>query len=201
MNPGWNRFEKEHLLYIKPDDVWIYAKEYKSGTGYEGGPVNSLVLNLKKSPSKKNTPEWPHRENAVRQFKEDVTPLLKINPKGGVLTAVPSSKTKNHPEYNNRFEDLFREILKSLPPGWLVEWPVEIKKTEKSSHLSRERNPEILKKNYIWKGFKNKEPKILCVFDDVITTGAHLRAMSDFLRENGYKGKIIGICWAKTVWD
>ena len=194
----WNRFEEQHLPHIKPDDIWVYAREYQSGTGYEGGPTNSLVLNLKKSPSKRGRREWSYREKAIKQFKEDVEPLLKTNPYSGVLTAVPSSKTKDHPEYNNRFEDLFRELLQSLP-RWLVEWPVEIKEDQEPVHLSGERNLELFKQNYIWKGFKNKEPKILCIFDDVITTGSHLRAMSDFLRENKYKGKIIGICWAKTI--
>ncbi len=196
----WNKFKEQHLPHIKPDDIWVYAREYKSSTGYEGGPTNSLILNFKKSPSKRCTPEWSYREKAIKQFKEDVELLLKTNPKGWVLTAVPSSKTKSHPEYNNRFEDLFRELLQSLL-GWLVEWPVEIKEDQESVHLSGERNPEFFKQNYIWKGFKNKEPKILYILDDVITTGSHLRAISDFLRENKYKGKIIGICWAKTTWD
>ncbi len=201
MSQKWYRFENQDLSHIKDNDVWLYAREYKADTGYKGGPVNSLVLNFKKSPSsKKNKLEWSYRKKAVRQFKEDVEPLLKTNPKGGILTAVPSSKTKDHPEYNSRFEDLFKEILKSLP-GWQVEWPVEIKENQEPAHRSGERSPEFFKKNYIWKGFKYKEPKILCIFDDVITTGSHLRAMSDFLRENKYTGKIIGICWAKTIWE
>ena len=176
----------------------MYAREYVSGIGYEAGPTNSLILNFKKSPSKKKTQEWQYRENAVRQFKEDIEIWLgSINQ--AVLTSIPSSKKKDHPEYDNRFEDLFKEILKSHP-RWIVERPVETKKNIKASHKTGEKYPDILKKNYFWKGFKNKEPKVLYIFDDLITTGAYFRAISDFLIENKYKGKIIGICWAKTVW-
>ena len=198
MSQGWYRFEEQAPSDIKNDDVWLYAREYKSGTGYEGGRANSLVLNFKKPPSSKNNKwAWSYREEAIMQFKKDVEHLISVK---GALTAVPSSKTKDHPEYNNRFEDLFKEILRSLP-GWWVEWPVEIKENQDPAHRSGKRSPEFFKKNYIWNGFKYKEPKVLYVFDDVITTGSHLRAMSDFLRENKYTGKIIGICWAKTIWE
>ena len=199
----WKKIEQGQLPHIKKHDFWVYAREYVSNTGYQGGPTNSLILNFKKSPSKNNTSEWQHREDAVKQFKEDIEVCLFFSalvPISQVaLTSVPSSKKKDHPEYDDRFEDLFKEFLKSHPQ-WIVEWPVEIKENIKPSHKSREKNPDILRENYLWKGFRNKEPEILCICDDIITTGAHLRAMSDFLIENNYKGQIIGICWAKTVW-
>ena len=198
MTPQWKKLEQGQLPHIKKNDFWVYAREYVSGPGYEAGPTNSLILNFKKKPSKKNTPQWPYRENAVKEFKEDIEILLgSINQ--AFLTSIPSSKKKNHSEYDNRFEDLFKEILKSHPQ-WIAEWPVEIKRNKEPSHTSGERNPETLRENYLWKGFKNREPEVLYIFDDLITTGAHFRAMSDFLIENKYKGKIIGICWAKTVW-
>lgn len=197
MNQQWNKIERQQLPHIKKNDFWVYAREYLSGTGYQGGPTNSLVLDFKKSPSKKQTIEHEYRKKAIYEFKKEIEMLL--NPKiPAVLTSVPSSKKKDHPEYDNRFEDLFKEILKSHP-HWMVEWPVEIKTTTLPAHISGKRDPDTLKKNYIWKGFNHKEPKILYIFDDIITTGAHLRALSDFFSENGYKGKIIGICWAKTV--
>ena len=114
----WNRFEKQHLSHLKPDDIWVYARKYKSGTGYKGGQTNSLVLNFKKSPSKRGTHEWSYREKAIKQFKEDVEPLLKTNPYSGVLTAVPSSKTNK-----NKFltlivniDNFIQFVLDSLAP-------------------------------------------------------------------------------------
>ena len=117
-----------------------------------------------------------------------------------MITSVPSSKAKNDPDYDSRFEDLFTELLKSRP-NLSDEWPVTIKKTVRTSRHGGPREPTLIKQNYKWNGFKKTTPpKILCIFDDVLTTGAHFRAMSDFLRENDYKGKIVGIFWAKTVW-
>lgn len=203
----WHKLNPKQLDYMNEHDFWVYAGKYIPEADYRNN-MKSLIYNFKKSPLKKNTKEWKYRERAIKRFKKDIEflfeswfkplfeSLLGSYPKI-VLTAVPSSRKKGDPEYTNRFEDLFQEILNSHPK-WIVEWPIEIKETTVSSHNSGPRNPDLLMENYIWKGFKHGEPEVLHVFDDVITTGAHLRAVSDFLRAHNYKGDIIGVCWAKT---
>lgn len=191
----WYKLNQKQLEHMKEDDYWVYAGEYISGAGYHKS-MNSLILNFKKSPLEKETEAWKYRGKAIKQFKEDIESLLGSYPKI-VLTAVPESRRRGDPEYTKRFEDLFQEILGSHSK-WIVEWPIEIKETTESSHNFGPRDPDLLMGNYTWKGFKHGEPEVLFVFDDVITTGAHLRAVSDFLRSHNYKGKIIGVCWAKT---
>ena len=195
----WQRLENPHLYtYIKEDDICIYARDYIGGhKGYQAGDTNSLILNFKKPPSKKNTSEWDWREGAIKRFAKEISLLFK--PTATVtITAIPSSKAKSDLEYNNCFEDLFTQLLK-LRPKLRIRWPVEIKQTVDASHRTGERDPEIIKENYIWKGFKKGTPKGLCIVDDILTSGAHFRAMSDFLRENKYGGKIVGVFLAKTI--
>lgn len=122
----------------------------------------------------------------------------KLKNKLNTITAIPGSKIKGQQEYNNRFEDLFNE-LKKTNIKFFEEWAVKIKKDVKASHQGGDRTPELIKSNYIWTGFKKEHPKILFVFDDIITTGAHFRAMSDFLRENKYKGYIVGLIWTRSI--
>ena len=193
----WHKLNQDQLDYMEEHDCWVYAGEYIPGAGYHKG-MNSQILNFKKSPLKMKPRERKYRERAIKQFKKDIESLSLLGsyPKI-VLTAVPSSRRKDDPEYTNRFEDLFQEILKSHSK-WIVEWPIEIKETTEASHNFGPRDPDLLMENYIWKGFKHGEPEVLHIFDDVITKGAHLRAVSDFLRSHNYKGKIIGVCWAKT---
>ena len=183
--------------HIKNDDICIYSREYVS-EGYTASQTNSLISNFKKSPFKKTTnpSEWWHRQKAIEQFKIEIEQLFREN-LNITITAIPSSKHKNDPEYDNRFEDLFNELLKSRA-NLNIEWPIEIKQTIQASHTGGKREPEYIKGNYTWKGFK-QTPKTLCVFDDVLTKGGHFRAVSDFLRENGYKGRIIGIFWSRTI--
>ena len=40
---------------------------------------------------------------------------------------------------------------------------------------------------------------MLIIFDDVLITGTHFGAVSDFLKKNGYKGEIVGVFWARTI--
>ena len=200
MQIKWRKLPKKPLhchRHINNDDICIYSREYIS-EGYTASQTNSLILNFKKSPSKKaNRSEWTYRQQAIEQFKNEIETLFKQD-LSITITALPSSKHKTDSEYDKRFEDLFKELLKSRPL-LKVEWPVEIKETSQASHLGGERNPADIKKNYIWKKFEDSRIKRLCVFDDVLTTGAHFRAISDFLRENGYTGKIIGIFWARVI--
>lgn len=195
----WYKLDESYLAfhpYIKTDDKCIYAREYKTQEGFKGSQTNNLIFNFKKSPKKKETPEWHHRTLAVKSFAKELSQLFKASTTAS-LTAVPSSKPKTHPEYDNRFEDVFKELLK-IHPALNIESPIEIKNIMQSSHLGGSRNPQDIKKNYVWKGLKSSCKKI-GVLDDVLTTGAHFRTMSDFLKENGYEGEIVGIFWSRVV--
>ena len=49
-------------------------------------------------------------------------------------------------------------------------------------------------------GFSSREPDILIVFDDVITTGSQFRAYSEFVFENMKKlPNMIGLFWCKAI--
>ena len=195
----WHKLKEPHShYYITDNDYCFYAREYISGTGYAGSSTNSLILNFKKPPLKQEDYEWTLRQQAVTQFKTEIEKLFKSNVTITV-TAIPSSKSKTDPKYTHRFEDLFEQLKKSRNINVSIEWPIEIKKTIEASHHKGMREPKYKKENYLWRGFKNNPPKRLYIFDDILTTGSNFRATSDFLRENKYTGKIIGIFWAKTV--
>ncbi len=187
----WYKLEESfHFhFHIKNEDKCVYAREYKSRLGWKI-KTNSLVLNFKKSPLTKDTPEWQYRKKSIQIFSKEIEKLFKPN-SNATITAIPSSKPKIHSEYDNRFEDLFKVLLKTRP-RLNIEWPVEIRNLILPAHQGGSRNPKDIKKNYRWKGFKNT-PKEIGIVDDVLTTGAHFRAMSDFLKENRYKGQIVGI--------
>ena len=194
----WRELEKPHShYYISDDDFCIYAREYISHAGYQGGQTNRYITNFKKSPDKRETVQWGYRKQAIEAFSKEARLLFKPYSQAAI-TAIPSSTAKNDSEYDNRFEDLFTELQKSRP-NLNIEWPIAIKQTIKSSHLGGDRDPETFKKNCFWKGFRKGHPKMLIIFDDVLTTGAHFRAMSDFLKKNGYEGEIVGVFWARTI--
>lgn len=205
----WNKLPKktegqrQPHPYIKNSDICYYAREYN--TGDKNFKSNQLIYNFKRLPQFAPKGESISdlrdkeealknnniRKKAIKQISEEIAELLKPD-SIYTITALPSSKIKTDPKYDHRFENLFKELLK-LRPHLKIEEPVENKKT-----LSDTRNPDHIKSNYIWRGWKKNAPEGIFIIDDVLTTGSHFRALSDFLKENRYKGKIIGLFLAKT---
>ena len=84
-------------------------------------------------------------------------------------------------------------------------FPIEVihsrAQSSRSGHVRDEKYIAELKKSFSWIGFPLKEPDILIIIDDVITTGAQFRAYKEFLLENIQKKpeRIIGLFWAKAI--
>ena len=193
--------------HIKNTDTCYYAREYK--TGDKNFKPNQLIYDFKRSLQsfpkgesisdlrdkeevlKNNT----KRKKAIEQISKEIAELFKSD---GIytITAMPSSKIKTDLEYDNRFEDLFEELLK-LRPYLEIEESVENKKTIQDTKRGGSRYPDSIKANYIWKGWRNS-PEEIIIIDDVLTTGTHFRAISDFLEDNGYRGEIVGLFLART---
>lgn len=197
----WNRLGEIDLAlgtikHLDSSDICWYAHDFIGGAGFRGGAVNSNILNFKKKPKD----SWQHyRTQSIHKFALDSSGLFDCSGNNSYfVTAIPSSKAKNDPEYDNRFEDFFNQLQKYCPCV-NVTWPITvINSTEASHRMSGARNPEAIMKNYQFNGFGGLKPTNLVVFDDVLTSGAHFRAYKDFLIKNGFQGKVFGVFWAKT---
>ncbi len=181
--------------HLKSDDVCYYARNFVRNAGFDGGETNSLVLNFKKEPGRQGQ---TYRQNAVDRFIEEVSVLIQCKADTVAVTAIPSSKSKTDSAYDNRFEDMFAG-LKKIRSCLQIEWPIIAKESVLASHLGGARTPSQIISNYEWKGFVDAVPDFILIFDDVLTTGAHFRAFSDFMRGNGFSGQIYGIFWAKST--
>lgn len=199
---SWRRIDQiimSRYPHLNSSDVAGFAREYQPGQGYQAGQTNQLINNFKKDISKKNTPQWYWRNQAVGQFASEFNTLIgSLSVPNIYVTSIPSSKTKNDPNYDNRFEDMF-SILKSNNNKVIDVWPVTATTSTQSSHLGGTRNPSQIMANYQWNGFSETEPTTLFVLDDVVTSGSHFRAFSDFCRANNYNGEIIGVFWARCI--
>lgn len=201
MSLRWKKLDASilpHYRHLVDTDQCIFAREYVPGNGYVGD-ANQLIVNFKKEKARQGNPlEWQYRDAAVRRFAQEVYTIFKPGLRYTV-TSIPSSKSRTDPDYDNRFEDMFAHLT-SLHNGVVVEWPIITAQSVPSSHSGHgSRNPDTIKQNYTWQGFTNGEPEHLYVFDDVLTSGSHFRAFSNFAFENGFSGKIRGIVWARCI--
>lgn len=198
MSNYWKKIdgiEKQTISNFLADDECYYAHDFIRSTGYQGGPANDNVINFKKAP---NTLGQNYRTAAIYKFALDASSLIDCESgRTYTVTAIPSSKSKTDPLYDNRFEDFFIELAK-LRPCIDVQWPITNRATVTPSHGGGTRSATILTSNYVFNGFTGAVPDFIFVFDDVLTSGAHFRAFKDFLIQSGYSGKVYGLFWTKT---
>lgn len=179
----------------------FYAREYKS-EGYQSSDDNQLIFNFKKRITQKGKPEWVYKKKAIEQFANELHELFISSDKNRVytVTTIPTSKSPDDINYDCRFEEMITHLTNYDDINICYEKPIILKESVKSvSAEGGERNPALIYTNYKFKGFKNNTPKMLCVIDDVVTSGAHFVAYRDLLLKKCPTIKIIGLFWARTI--
>ncbi len=186
--------------YLDRADECYYWGEYYAGKGYNYSDTNNLVLNFKKSPLRKGFPEWKYKEEAIIKiavvfreiFSEGVLDSFTIIP-------VPPSKDKSNSEYDDRMLQLLRRIGdgRSSDIRELIEQTCSMQ----AAHHSEDRpHPGDLKSIYrINENLLFPSPKCIVIFDDILTTGCHFKAMKDILLVQFPEIKIYGVFIARVI--
>jgi hypothetical protein len=195
--PGlWKKVELlfDPRAHLRLQDECFYARDYLPGTGYQGGEANQLINNFKKHPRFKGQTPWDYRNGAVRQFARELSEVL---PRDSMVTWVPSSKPVNGPDYDSRFEDLFRilgPLRTDLTLACLFSWNCELE----ASHHGGTRDPMILRGKLI-RCVTTIPNGIINIVDDVLTTGGHFSTCRRNLAADFPNKRIMGFFWAKTL--
>ncbi len=198
-NWQWQPLVTEELPHIKPEDTCFCL-----GDHYEYNPANKrhhlsdTITNFKRAKKYRTSSAWPWRNRDVGIFADHVAKFaaLKDQEPNTAIMAIPSSKKPDHPEYDSRFEDLFHKLFKKFGRHIQLVTPIAIKESTPAAPLGGEKQPQDLLDNYSWQGEDLTSIENILICDDLITTGAHFRAVSDFLRKNNYNNKITGLLFA-----
>lgn len=210
--PRWKKTdESDRLDYCQNHEqlYLFYGRIYTPRKGYKHSKTNQLVLNLKKKPTSSNERELYWKSKAINQFASEVIDFLSPNlppNKPRALIPMPPSKTRQHPDYDDRMEQVAQLVVQRLVVqrfSNLRYWPLlkSIKDVEGSHTGNISRNPEELFKtidvekrevgNYL-----NEE--IVYVIDDVLTSGSHFMAARQHILKYFPNIQISGLFWAKT---
>lgn len=188
----------DHRHITSHDDIF-FLWEYISGKGYEGGNVNRLILNLKKSPLDINNPGYHYKNDSILKIANLLSTIDKMN--FYTIVPIPPSKSKNDPGYDDRLIQILREWSRLSPTVQYMELIYQNNSTI-ASHLSEQRlDQQALLSNYrLDKSLKlEKNREIILIFDDILTTGSHYRAMADSLKPKFPDKKIKGFFLARRV--
>lgn len=180
----------------------LFARQYASRAAFSQAETVQLVRDFKIRPRAK-ADLLAQKNKAIKRFANELVQLLKKQV-AWYLTWIPTSVPKGDPEYDDRFEQVTK-IVASRCPGVRVHEFFARKTATVPMHKGRgARDPNAISESWTFtppKGFVSGVDRII-VLDDVVTTGASMRAAFDCIHARlGGNTLVIGVAWAMTRAD
>ena len=188
--------------YLTPDDTCYFLGEYTARKGFSFSATNNLIINLKKSVSCRGQYQWRYKSTAIKQAA--IAFHSAVNEEAlndATLVPIPPSKVKTDPLYDDRMTQVIREIRPS-PPLDVRELIIQRNTTEPAHSLvdgNRPRPEDILALYDIDQNLVKPHPRLIALFDDVLTTGAHFKAAKSVLIRAFPGIDIVGLFIARRV--
>ena len=201
-----NRFTKvddltrPHHWYLTEDDACYFLGEYTARQGFAYSSTNNLIVNFKKPVDRRGRAEWRYKERAIGTAASALRGAL--NQEGLdklTFVPVPPSKAKDHPLYDDRLTRMLHAIRRD-PPLDVRELVVQTESTDAVHDSDIRRRPEEIEARYaIDETITESTPSVLAVTDDLLTTGAHFRAMKSILSVRFPESPVVGLFIARRV--
>lgn len=184
--------------YLDDQDECYFAGEYTARKGFAHSETNQLILNFKKSVDKRNTNQWQYKESAILKA-ADIFKEFLVKDADVTLVPIPPSKAKTDPLYDDRLLCFLKAMCSEWQNPDIRELVLQ-KETSQAAHSSSQRpTPDSLISNYyIDQQIIDPLPKTILVFDDVLTTGCHFKAIKNLLTKQ-YGCRVIGLFIARRV--
>jgi hypothetical protein len=189
-------------FYLTDSDKCFFLGEYTSEKSFDWSETNQLIFNLKKSLEKINTPEWKYKISAINIFGQHLSDVLyKENLSGTVFVPVPPSKCKSDPLYDNRLVQVLETAQSHIPenPFIIKEIVIQRHSTKAFHHTSRMPPNSLIKYYEIDRSQLDFTPQRFVIFDDVLTTGSHFKAVQAILNKTFPNIEIVGLFLARRV--
>jgi hypothetical protein len=185
--------------HLQPKDRCWYVTEFTAGRKFNYSDGNRLICDLQLDVDA----DWARKkkEKAVARAAEILfqvlTPEQRLRP---TWIPVPPSKAKGNPGHDSRVADVLR-ALSVLEKGMDIrELVVQLGDRAQAKKTDEKRDVEALYASYtVDETLSLPEPKLVVVFDDVVTTGRSFRAMERKIVERFPATKVVGVFLARRV--
>jgi hypothetical protein len=186
---------------LTADDECYFWREYTSGRDYRFGPANDLISNLKKKRSQSSSGAIWHKDRVIRECSIFFSRAVNMKwLEEATLVPVPGSKTKEHPDFDDRMSRICRGI-RPQPALDVRELVIQSESTDAAHEASDKPRPtveELLRIYRIDESLAVK-PTAIAIFDDVLTAGVHYRAMHTILSKRFPRVPIVGFFVARRI--
>jgi predicted amidophosphoribosyltransferase len=187
--------------FLSADDECHFILEYTAGQGYQYSSTNQFVFNFKKTMDQRGRFGWHYKGEAIQKAARLLAEVL--NPKWlerATLVPIPPSKSKDDPLYDDRMTQVLRLVSEQI--GGDLKELIVVRDSSVAVHTTVSRSsPDQLEQNYQLVG-KLADYPAQCrvgVFDDILTTGAHFRAVKNTILRKYPEAEIVGIFLARRV--
>ena len=180
--------------YLEDSDSVFYLREYTSRRGWSHGETNQLICNLKKPMGRVGLPDWVYKSRAITQCARELRAAVQAD---ATWVPVPPSKAKSDSLYDDRLCQILR---KAFPQGDIRELVTQPVSTA-ASHTTGQSKPlpSQLAANYTIDASLGQPKSAVIVFDDILTTGSHFKAMQLKLAQTFPRAEIYGLVIARRV--
>ena len=189
--------------YLTDDDACFFIGEYTARKGYAYSDINHLIFNLKKTMDRRGRPEWCYKERAIQDAAAAFRIALKPS-KTDLLdrftfVPVPPSKAKQNPLYDDRLTRMLRAIRPNSPLD-IRELIVQTVSTDAVHSSDVRPKPDQIKELYrVDEALTTPAPNSIAIVDDVLTTGAHFRAVESLLAARFPGTPVVGLFIARRA--
>lgn len=188
--------------YLEEADNCFFLGEYTARKGFAYSDTNNLILNLKKTPDRRGKEEWRHKETAIAVAAQALNNSIKEKwLRSATFVPIPPSKAKDDPMYDDRMTRLIQTIDARNPID-CRELVVQAASTDPAHLLDERPGPAEIQALYnLDPDLIDPAPSRIVICDDVLTTGAHFKAMQAILSELFPDALIVGCFVARRVPD
>jgi len=176
--------------------VWERMSKVKAGE-WNQYPTNGFISNIQIPIACKteNPYRYKYKNEAIQYAASALSDLLEGIRQLGTFIPMPPSKTKDHPDHDDRLI----QVLKTVKPP-ISDIRELVLLTQDCDSKQKGRTPEDRAKDYsINEDVADPEPTVIFVFDDVLTTGCHFKAVKMVLQERFSSVAVYGIFLARAV--
>ena len=189
--------ERPDHHYLTEADDCHYLGDYTARAGWSHSATNRMISNLKKSPLKRDQPEWRYKGMAINQVAQAMR--SGINPDrlaDLTFVPIPPSKLSDHPEYDDR---VLQIALRISPQG--TRELIRAGVSRVARHIDDARHdPDALRETLILdRSLLEPRPQQIFLIDDVITTGCSFMVCKQMLAEEFPDTRITGLFVARRV--
>lgn len=169
--------------FLDANDSCFFLGEYTARAGYAASATNNLISNLKKPMSSRAKPGvWKYKGRAIATCAQELRNILGLTGiEGSTFVPVPPSRAKSDPDYDDRLT----QILQQMGQGFNADIRELVlqRATMPASHEGERASIAVLVANYsIVDALRAPPPRgRIVIFDDVLTTGRHYKAVQQVL--------------------